>query len=228
MLTTVFSLGGSLLFKEGKLDVEFFKAIADLFKEFSRKEKIFVCVGGGYCSRLYATGVREISGNEFLADEAAILATRSNAFALIAAIGVKAYARPVTDFNEAKIALDSGLIGVGAGIIPGITTDADASMFAERLGAKRLINLSTSAVYCSDPKKNPKAKKFDSMTHVQLAQLALEQDNRNAKSGFIFDILACKLCKRSNIEIVFIEGQDLKQVKAAFNNEKHNGTIVRN
>ncbi|NUN11755.1 UMP kinase [Candidatus Micrarchaeota archaeon] len=226
-MTTVFSLGGSLLFKDGRIDVEYVKAISKYLIDFSKKEKIIICVGGGAFSREYARAIREIAKNEFMADEAAILTTRSNAFVLISALGEKAYPVVLTDFHEAKIAVELGLIGVGAGTLPGITTDACSALYAELLHAGRLINLSNSAVYDSDPRANPKAKKLSVMPHRQLTALAAEQDSRQAKSNFVFDLFACKICERSNIEVVFVDGRDLAQVKAAFENKKHEGTIVR-
>ncbi|MBI4975444.1 UMP kinase, partial [Candidatus Peregrinibacteria bacterium] len=65
-------------------------------------------------------------------------------------------------------------IVVIGGTIPGITTDTDSVLLAEALKAQRLVNISnTDAIYDSNPKTNPNAKKFSSLGYEQLIDLAI-------------------------------------------------------
>ncbi len=224
----VLSVGGSLM-NPGKPDVDFIKGLSALIVKLAPKYKFSILCGGGQPARDYASAVREFGGNEFAADEAAILMTRANAFLLAAALGERAYPRVFTDFGDAAAAeTASKQIVVMGGTIPGFTTDADAALLAEKIGAKKLVNLSNiSAIYSADPKKDPKARKFSAMTHSELVELANKYDQRKAGTNFVFDNVACKIIARSAIETHFVSGRDLKQVEAAITGAEHNGTVVK-
>jgi uridylate kinase len=51
-------------------------------------------------------------------------------------------------------------------------------------------------------------------------------DERKAKVNFPFDLVAAKLAARSRIRVDFVNGRDLKQVRAVFSGRKHAGTVV--
>jgi len=223
------SLGGSLLYKNGSIDTNYVREICRLLLTESKKTAIALSVGGGAPSREYARAVRELAGNEFLADRAAIYATRANATIVLSALGEKAFPKVITDLDDAAIALEQDKIPVCGGMMEGITTDTVALLLAERVGAKKLINLSKiDAIYSSDPQTDSRAKKLSFLTHKQLVELAAKFDQRHATTNFVFDLMACKLAARSNIELHFINGRDLKQVKNALKGLKHDGTIVKN
>ncbi len=217
----VLSLGGSLLFKDGEINKEYIKSIAELIKT---SEKTFgIVVGGGIAARLYAKGVRELGLGEFHADNIAIMSTKQNAM-LISLVCDGVY---VNDFDEALRNKDKKIVVMG-GTIPGISTDTDSALLAECLGAKRLINLSsTEGIYDKDPKKYADAKKYDEMDYDELLSLAISSDTREAGMHFVFDLVACTIIKRSKIETHFVNGRNLEEVEKAINGKKHGGTVVR-
>lgn len=223
----VLSVGGSLI-NPGVPDANFLRNISALLREECKRTPIAVVTGGGKTAREYAEAVRKLGGSEFQADEAAILSTRQNALLLIAALNDVAYPLVCRDFDEAAEATLTHKIVVMGGTIPGITTDADAALLAEKLGAKRLINLSNiDAIYDSDPKKNKNAKRFTELSFEKLLELASESDKRKAGEHFVFDLVACKIVARSKIISHFVHGRDLECVKKAFRGEKNHGTIVK-
>lgn len=227
MEKVVLSLGGSLM-NPGKIDIEYLKKIRQLILKLKSKYHFAILCGGGAPAREYAKAVREFQGNEFLSDEAAIMLTRANAFLMVAVLGKEAYPNALDDFTKAAEASVTDKIIVMGGTIPGFTTDADAALLAEKFGAKKLVNLSNvEAIYSEDPKKNPKAKRFSSLTHEALIRLANENDLRTAGTNFVFDNIACKIVGRSGVEVHFVKGTDLKQVEAAITGKPHNGTVVR-
>lgn len=227
MQRVVLSIGGSLI-NPGKPDVKFLKNIAALIVKLKAKYQLAVLCGGGQPARDYASAVRGFGGNEFVADEAAILMTKANAFLMAAALGESAYPDIPYDFTRAAEAVTTtDKIVVMGGTIPGFTTDADAALLAEKIGAKKIINLSNIDGIYDRPPKKPGAKKFATMTHDQLIRLANEYDLRKAGTNFIFDNVACKIAARSDIEAHFINGRDLKQVEAAITGGKHKGTVVK-
>jgi uridylate kinase len=226
-LNVVVSLGGSLI-NPGEPDLKFLREISKLLIKLKNQYKLAVVCGGGKPARTYLQAVRELTKNEFLADEIAIMATKQNASLLIAALGNGAYPNVISSFSHVANALLSNKIVVMGGTIPGITTDTDAALLAEKIGAKRLVNLSNvNAVYSSDPKKDKNAKKLSKMSFNELAELAFKSDKREAGTHFIFDLVACKIIERAKIETHFVYGGDLKEVEKAIKGEKHSGTVIK-
>lgn len=231
-MITVLSVGGSLINKEDGMDEGFLRGIAKVLRE--NGGKFGIVTGGGWTARQKANAVRAKGGSEFEADEEAIKETWKNAKLLVNALRsakVKVYPKVAKDFTEAGKASQKYDAVVMGGTIPGITTDTDSVLLAEKLGAKRLINISNvDAIYDSNPKTNPNAKKFDRMTYDELIALANSSDKRTAGTNFVFDMLACKLAARSKIELFFIGGQGasgLNEIKNAIEGEGITGTIVK-
>ncbi len=222
--SVVLSVGGSLL-NDGKPNAEMAKKLASAIQ--SAGVPCGIVCGGGQQARKRAQSARKKTGSEFEADLAGIKITYKNADALREALGPEAGSKVFKDFKHAKKAATSQKYIIMGGTIPGITTDADSALLAESLGAKRLVNVSNTAIYDSDPKTNQSAKKFDQMTYAQLISLAQKSDARMAGTHFVFDLLACSLIARSKIETHFIDGRDAGQLKAAILGEPHNGTVVR-
>jgi uridylate kinase len=223
----VLSLGGSLI-NPGTPDVDYLRRLADVLRK-NRPLGIIVVTGGGRPARTYADAIRKLGGNEFKADEAAILSTRQNAHLLIGALGRRdGHVVVPQDFDEAARAALSGRVVVMGGTIPGLTTDADAALIAEKLHAQRIVNVSNvDGVYDSDPRKNRGAKKFKHMTFPQLLKLAVRSDERSAGTHFIFDVFASKIIARSRIETHFVNGKKLKDVESAMRGRRHGGTVVK-
>ncbi len=218
----VLSIGGSTI-NPGTIDPEYIKKLGRLLADYH----VGVVVGGGSSARQYAKAMRDISENEFLADECAILSTKQNALLLMAAMGKSAYPEVTNDFSKARGYYYSGKSVVMYGTIPGITTDTDSVLLAEALGIKKLINISNiDGIYDKNPAIFPDAKKLKELTHDELIVLSSREDERKAGTNFVFDSVAAKLAKRSMIEIHFVSS-DLKEIEKALKGSKHSGTVVR-
>jgi len=225
--SVVLSVGGSLL-NDGRPNPLMAEVLANVMKETGLS--LWAVCGGGKQAREAANLAREKSGSEFEADMAGIAVTHLNAEALRQALGGQsggAGAKIFIDFIEARKQVGKQKFIVMGGTIPGITTDADSALLAEAIGAKRLVNVSNTAIYDSDPRKNPNARKYDTMSYEQLIALANKSDQRKAGTHFVFDMLACSLIARSNIETHFVDGRDGAQLRAAILGQKHTGTVVR-
>ena len=223
----VLSVGGSLL-NDGRPNLMMAEKLADVMKE-SGLSLGTVC-GGGKQAREAAGIAREKTKSEFDADVAGIAVTHLNAECLREALGgskAGAGTHIFTDFMMARQAVGKQKYIVMGGTIPGITTDADSALLAEAIGAKRLVNVSNTAIYDSDPRSNPNAKKYDTLSYEQLIALANRSDQRKAGTHFVFDMLACSLIARSGIETHFVDGRDAGQLRAAILGQKHAGTVVR-
>ena len=218
----VISLGGSII-NPGEPDIGTIKKITNVFNKY--KGKIAITTGGGTYARVYANAVRSISKNEFFADEIGILETKQNAMLVISALKDVCPYVP-DDFRRAASLLNTYKCVVMGGTIPGITTDADAVMLAEVIGAKKLINISNvDAIYDKDPRKKG-AKKLSKLSLDELVKMAEKFDKRKAGTHFVFDVLAAKLAARSKLEIHFVN-KDIKNIKAALEGKKHSGSVVK-
>lgn len=224
----VLSLGGSLVNTEQGTDAAYLSKIRAIV--IASKSNFGIVVGGGFEARKIARALREKNATEFECDEAAIAVTWKNAASVIKALGKFAYPKVIKDFANARKLAATGKykVVVMGGTVPGITTDTDSVLLAEALKAQKLVNISnTDGIYDSNPKDNPTAKKFASMTYDQLIELAIKSDKRTAGTNFVFDMLACKLIARSRIETHFVSGKNLDDVKAAIEGMRHNGTVVK-
>ncbi|MFH0884908.1 MAG: UMP kinase [Candidatus Micrarchaeota archaeon] len=224
----VLSIGGSSIIPDGKADLAFLRSLSALIKK--SKNSFGILCGGGTIARLYANAVRELGAGEYEADSIAIRSTRQNAALLIAALkssGIDVHGRVIDDFEFAKEPARENKVVVMGGTIPGITTDTDSVLLAEAIGAKRLVNVSNvDAIYDSDPRKNPNAKKYVKMGYEELIVLASQSDKRMAGTNFVFDLLACKLIARSKIETHFVSYKRMNDLEAAVEGKKHGGTVV--
>ena len=227
---TVISLGGSLLFKEnGDLDEEYVKKAAAAFRKLHKEGyKLAIGVGGGKFSAQYQYLIRK-EGNNVLADKIGQMINHVNATLMIALLGEDvAYPKTITDLYEVQLASKLGLIPVGAGFVEGTTSDHASVIIAERLHAKRIINLSkVDGIYDSDPAKNPKARKFSKMTFDELVALASKLDSREPKAPFVFDVVASKLAARSKIELVFAKGTNADDIEKLVGGNFEGATVVR-
>ena len=224
----VLSVGGSSIIPDGKPDFVFLRNLAQMIKK--SRNSFGILTGGGPIARVYANAARELGAGEYEADSIAITSTRQNAQLVIAALsgaGVDVYTRFLTDFDEAKVPAHESKVVVMGGTIPGITTDTDSVLLAEAIGARRLVNISNvDAIYDSDPRKNPNAKKFSKMAYGELIALASSSDHRMAGTNFVFDMLACKLIARSKIETHFVSAKKMDDLENALEGKKHSGTVV--
>ena len=217
------------MFKEnGDIDAEYVKSAAALIRKLHLDGyRIAVSVGGGKFSAQYQDIVRK-NGTQVMADKIGQMINHVNATLLISLLGEDvAYPKSITDLAEVQLASKLNLIPVGAGFVEGATSDHSAVIIAERLGAKRLLNLSKiDGIYDADPSKNPKAKLIKKMSYEQLIELATRLDTREPKAPFVFDIVACKLAARSGIELIFANGKDLDSLKKLVEGSRDCGTIV--
>lgn len=224
-MAVVISLGGSMVNGTGNPDIAFLKKFKSLLKG---KEKIGIVVGGGKIARDYVKAASNFSKNQFWGDSLAVQATRLNAALVTRAFSQEACPVVFQDFESAAIASKEYRIVVMGGTIPGITTDTDAVLLAEAMGANRLINVSNvDGIYDSDPRKNKKAMMFRKMSFTQLMGLANASDKRTPGTNFVFDVIACKLAARTKLELHFVGGKNIQDLPKAMKGATHRGTTIK-
>jgi uridylate kinase len=200
----------------------------DLAKARKAGTEIAVVVGGGNILRgaeLATPGM-----NRATADQMGMLATVINALALeraIEAAGAPArafsaldmptvcqpYARQpaIKDLSEGRIVVLAG--GTGN---PYFTTDTAASLRAAELTCQAIFKATdVDGVYDSDPDKNPKAKRFKTLTHTDAL----------AKNLKVMDAAAFALARDAKLPIIVFSIRGTGSISAAIADPSR-GTIV--
>ena len=204
--------------------------IAEQLKEIQRLEiQVAVVIGGGNLFRGVAGAEKGM--DRVTADQIGMLATIMNGLALqdalessglvtrvMSAISVHQFTEPYIR-RRALRHLEKGrvLIFVGGTGNPYFTTDTTAALRAVEIGAEVLLMAKNrvDGVYASDPLKDPTAKKFDRLSHMEALNLRLE----------IMDATALSLCLENSLPIVVFDFQVLGSIERAVSGEV-TGTLV--
>lgn len=188
--------------------------------------QVAIVVGGGNFWRGRTSGKMDRTR----ADHMGMLATTINSLALCDALEqLGVVARVQTAIEMRQIAepyirlkairhLEKGrvvIFGCGTGN-PFFSTDTAAALRAAEIGADVIFKATNvDGVYDSDPKLNPDAKKFDTLTHMDVLQKGLH----------VMDSTAASLCMDNGIKILVFNLDDPDNIVRAMTGE-HNGTLV--
>lgn len=157
-------------------------------------------------------------------DRVGIVLTHANALTLIAALGSEAHPISLTTVEDIRKNFDDKILVCG-GNKPGCSTNNDAALFAEAIGADLLIKATDiDGVYSADPDKDPNAKKFDRLSYDEFKNIILK--NVQAPGEYrLFDLPATKLIKKAKIKTVIISGVDPEEIIRAVEG-RHHGTVI--
>ncbi len=218
----VLSLGGSVLMKD--FNAERIKRFAEAIEDIAKENKIFVVVGGGKVARDYIRTAKLLGADNTLCDYMGVEVTRLNAMLLCSTLKSAPKIIP-RDFREAyELSLNHDIVVMG-GTFPGHTTDATSALLAEFVNADLLLNAtSVDGIYSDDPKKNPKAKRFERIKADDLLKIILRLSSE-AGGNYPLDILAIKIIQRSKIKaLVFLGEPD--NIRRAARGEFEIGTLI--
>jgi len=201
-------LSGEALCKEGAhgIDIDEVQSIARQIREAaSIGTQVAIVVGGGNIVRggeISKHGVIQATG-----DYMGMLATVINALALqdvlehegmttrvMTALGVHSVAEPWIRRRAIRHMEKGRIVVLAAGTgNPHFTTDTAAALRATELGCDVLLKASkVDGVYSDDPHKNPKARKFDRLTYLEVL---------NKRLG-VMDVTAISMCMEHRLPII--------------------------
>jgi uridylate kinase len=229
--------GESLIGEKGfGIDHQMRTSIAQQVKEVKDLGvNVALVVGGGNIFRGLSASQEDPSGegrmDRVSADYMGMLATLINALALqdsleklgvftrvMTAIRTEAVAEPyirrraIRHMEKGRVIILAG--GTGN---PYFTTDTAAALRAIEIGAEVVMKgTKVDGVYDDDPVKNPSAKKFDSLTYMEVL-------NRRLK---VMDTTAVSLCMDNELPIIVFNLQRRGNLKKILLGEKL-GTIVK-
>ena len=209
-----------------ELGVEEIKKYGGLFSELKRKgNQLVVVTGGGKNARKYIEAARKLGASEAVCDQIGILVTRLNARLLIISMGDDAYPKVPETIEDLRLYFESGKVIVMGGLQPGHSTNAVTALAAESIGASVLVNLTNvDGVYTADPKKGPKAKKFDEISTDKLLSL-ISGEEMMAGSYELLDPVSVRIIERSHIPTWIVSGEDPENMLKILKG-KHVGTKI--
>lgn len=188
-----------------------------------------IVVGGG---NIWRGAEAEKNGmDRVTADYAGMLATVINALALQdvlerqgvvtrtqTAIAIQQVAEPFIR-RRAIRHLEKGRAVIFAGGTgnPYMTTDTAAALRAIEIQAEVLLMTKNNVdgIYSADPNKDPTARKFEKLTHIELLKMRLE----------VMDATAVSLCLENRLPIIVFDLQSPQSIERAVTGE-HIGTLV--
>jgi uridylate kinase len=233
-MTTVLSLGGSIVAPEGP-DPAFLSSFMALVREHlavDGERRLILVVGGGGPARLWQRAYREASlareaggkaEDHDVQDWIGVMATRLNAQLVKALLGPLSPQEVVTD--PTSLSMFMGRVLVAAGWKPGFSTDYDAVLLAERFGAERLLNLSNIAkVYTADPRVDPAARPIDSISWADFRAIVGEEWSPG--KNVPFDPVATRKASELGIEVICAAGRDLDNLRRILEGEDFVGTRI--
>ena len=189
--------------------------------------QVAIVVGGGNFWRGRSSGKMDRTR----ADHMGMLATSINSLALADALeqlGVTARVQTAIEMrqiaepyirNKAVRHLEKGrvvIFGCGTGN-PFFSTDTAAALRAAEIGANVIFKATNvDGVYDSDPKLNPDAKKYDTLSHIDVLQQGLH----------VMDSTAASLCMDNGIKILVFNLDNPDNIVSAVTGETI-GTLVK-
>lgn len=218
----IISLGGSIVIPDD-IDVSFLKQFKTFIEEQIGVGRRFVLiVGGGKTCRKYQAALKELREADRLdLDWLGIHSTRFNAEFVKSVF--KDHAHPEVFFDlEKELTWETPLL-IGAGWKPGCSTDMDAVLVAEKLGAKKVINLTNIAkVYDKDPKEHADAEPKDTLSWDEY--LTIIPSEWESGMNTPFDPMASKRAKELGLEVAIIKGQNIEALKNYIEEKPFEGT----
>ncbi|NKC50570.1 UMP kinase [Ochrobactrum cytisi] len=199
--------GEALMGSQGfGIDVSVADRIAsDIKQARSLGVEVGVVIGGGNIFR--GVAVASKGGDRVTGDHMGMLATVINSLALrtslhkigVDSVVLSAIAMPeiCESFSQrqATAYMDEGKVVIFAGGTgnPFFTTDSAAALRAAEIEADALLKgTQVDGIYSADPKKNPNATRFDSLTHKEVLDRGLA----------VMDTAAVALARENNIPII--------------------------
>jgi len=220
----VMSLGGSILVPD-EIDTRFAGAFRDLIKlEINKGRQFVIIVGGGKVCRRYQSAAQElgVTSKDDL-DWLGIHVTKMNAQFVRIIFGELAHSEIIDD--PKVLGTVNRPIVVGAGFVPGSSTDLDAIEIAQTIGAQKVINLSNiDYAYDKDPRKFPEAKRIERSTWKEFREILPKEWNPGVNAPF--DPVAAKRAEELNLEIAIMNGNDLENLRSYLDGGSFRGTVI--
>ncbi len=225
-------LSGEALSSESSVfDSEVLATLAEeLKKVVASGVQVAIVVGGGNIMR--GKFANDMGLPRVEADQMGMLGTLINALAVRGAClhaGLGAYVQSaievtricdIIDYRKAIEHLEKGevvIYGAGTGN-PYFSTDSCAALRAAEIGCEAILMAKNGVdgVYSADPKKDPNAVRYDSLTYHEMLEKKLG----------VIDLTAASMCEENGIESVIFNMNEISNISRVCSGEDI-GTVIR-
>lgn len=224
--TYIISLGGSLIVPSAGIDWQFLQKFRELILgQIKKGNRFYLIAGGGTTARNYinaASKVVKVTTDDL--DWLGIHATRLNAHLLRTVFRTQAHPQIIKsptfhiDCKEKVI--------VASGWRPGWSTDYVATVLAQEYDVSTIINLSNiDYVYDKDPRKFKDAKKIEKIGWPKFRKMVGNKWDPGLNAPF--DPIASQKAEKLGLEVVIMNGQDIKNLANYFVGQKYRGTVIK-
>jgi uridylate kinase len=223
-MRVVLRIGGSVV--ASPINVKLIAAYVELLKTLRKQgHEVAAVVGGGQLARDFIATAKNLCLPMQAQDEIAISVSRLFAQLFVEKLGSAGFDRVAVTLDEAAECLAKGKILVMGGLKPGITTDAVATLVAERVDADLLVKgTDQDGVFDKDPRKHKDAMKLDHMFLDDLCKV-LELNRHEAGMHQVIDPVAIEVLKRNHMQLIVVNGFKPENVLAAVKGETV-GTVI--
>lgn len=224
----VFSLGGSLIYPSGGLDISFLTSFNKLIrKEVKKGTHVVIVCGGGVLCRTYQQAARKAIGKvpDEDIDWLGIHTTRMHAQLLRTMFVDLAYPKVIHYYDKLDLVdLDKPVV-IAAGWKPGWSTDYCATLLAKYFKTRTIVNLSNiEVVYDKDPKKYKDAKPIEKITWQDFETLV--GNTWFPGANLPFDPIATRLAKKLGLTVFILKGSNIKNLEKLLDGKPFKGTII--
>ena len=224
--TIVMSVGGSLIVPD-EIDTSFLSSLKKLIETETANGRRFILIaGGGKTARKYQDAAREVGmlDRDDL-DWLGLHSTHLNGHLLRTIFRDIAYRVMIKNPDDILDVPESEQLIIAGGYRPGSSTDLRAVQIAERVNAKKVINLSnTDYIYTDNPHDNPDAKKIEDTTWAEIRKIL--PDDWDPGMSAPFDPVAAKEAEVLGMEVAQINGEKLDELKNYLNDKDFIGTLI--
>ena len=232
--TVVISVGGSLVVPDS-IDVNFLKALKELLlRHIQNGYRFAIIVGGGRTSRAYQTAARAclraarkqvvtpLSSEDI--DWLGIHATRLNAH-LLRSVFVEEAEPVIVKDPTAPVSFEKPIL-IAAGWKPGWSTDYDAVLLAQNIGARSVVNLTNvDYVYDKDPREHRDAKPIKEIGWSDFRKLLPEKWDPGLHTPF--DPIAAREAEKLGLTAIIMNGKNLAELDKYIEERDFTGTIIK-
>jgi uridylate kinase len=226
MKIEVLSLGGSILFKDGKVNYNYIKKFKKLLCSYKNR-KFVVVIGGGSVARLYINALNHFGAKEDFQSHFGIAITRTNARLIANTFGKVANTRTLPkSLKDVKNLLKRHNIVFSGGLRYEAeqTSDGTSAHIANYLKSRFINVTNVKGLYPKDPRVFKNLKLIKEISYADFDKMVNKLKYKPGQH-FVLDQNASKIIKKHKIK-TYIVGSDLNNLKKLLDGKKITGTAI--
>ena len=223
MQTEVISLGGSILFENNKIDVNYLKNLKKILLKINKK--FIIVLGGGFISRIYMTALENSNVNFHDICRIGMSVTRLNAV-VVSKIFNLHYKDVHLSIADIKSHLKKNKIVVVGALryIDNMTSDGTAAMISSHFKSGFINITNVSGLFSKDPNKFKNAKLIKKINYKSFLDIAAKSKFHPGQH-FVLDQKAAHIIKKHKIK-TYIIGKKLKNLNNLLIGKRFIGTEI--